>query len=47
VFGADGEERIQVVRQPLAGPFDASLDWAGIGMLVQAARALAPRKKHK
>jgi 8-oxo-dGTP pyrophosphatase MutT (NUDIX family) len=45
VFGADGEERIQVVRQPLAGRCDASLDWAGIGMLVQAARALAPRKK--
>ncbi len=42
VLGADSEERIRLVRQPLAGPFDASLDWASLGMLAAAAAALAP-----
>lgn len=41
MLGADSEERIRVVRQPLTGPFDASLDWASLGMLAAAARALS------
>ncbi len=40
IFGEDSEERIQIVRQPLAEPFDAPLDWASIGMLAAAVRAL-------
>ncbi len=40
VFGEDDEERIRVVRQPLAGPFDASLDWASLGMLALAVSVL-------
>jgi hypothetical protein len=40
VFGEDDEERTQVVRQKLAGPFDASLDWASLGMLEAALRVL-------
>jgi ADP-ribose pyrophosphatase YjhB (NUDIX family) len=40
VLGADKEERIRIVRQPLAGSFEPSLDWASIGMLAAAVRAL-------
>jgi 8-oxo-dGTP pyrophosphatase MutT (NUDIX family) len=39
VFG-EGEERICVVPQPLAGPLDSSLDWTSIGMLTTAVAAL-------
>jgi 8-oxo-dGTP pyrophosphatase MutT (NUDIX family) len=39
--GTDGEERVRIVRQALGGPFDASLDWATMGMLTEAARVLA------
>ena len=38
--GSDGEERVRIVRQALGESFDASLDWASIGMLAEAARVL-------
>jgi 8-oxo-dGTP pyrophosphatase MutT (NUDIX family) len=41
VLGTGGEERVRIVRQPLAGPFDASLDWATLGMLAAAVAALS------
>ena len=41
VLGADREERITIVRQPLAEPFDPSLDWASIGLINAALKALS------
>jgi 8-oxo-dGTP pyrophosphatase MutT (NUDIX family) len=47
VLGADDEERIRIVRQPLAGLPDPSLDWTTIALLATAAAALpldSPKK---
>jgi 8-oxo-dGTP pyrophosphatase MutT (NUDIX family) len=42
--GEAGEERIHVVRQLLSDRFDASLDWASLGMLAEAIQVLDARQ---